>query len=61
MQTILLKRGQCVGCTRSLAEADRSPFKNDEHRDLVVCICGRIYVYDKLINSYRRASFDEVK
>lgn len=61
VQTELIKRGHCVGCTKSLAEAERRSYRNDEGKDLVACSCGRIYIYEKLINSYRRAGFEEIR
>lgn len=59
MQAELIKRGHCVGCTRALADAERKPYPGDENKELVICSCHRVFVYDKLINSYRRARFDE--
>ncbi len=61
VQKELMKRGFCVGCTRSLSTAERVPYPGEENWEFVLCRCGRIFVYDKLINSYRRAEFKEVK
>ena len=56
-----LKRGHCVACAMSLADAERSPCKDKENYELVTCKCRRVYIYDKQINSYRRAKLDEVE
>lgn len=61
VQSELLKRGHCVACAMSLADAERSPCKDKENYELVTCKCRRVYIYDKQINSYRRAKLDEVE
>ncbi len=63
VQSELIKRGHCVGCAKSLADADRSPYldKEEPNKELVTCSCRRVYVYNKQINSYRRARFDELR
>lgn len=61
VQGELIKRGHCVGCARSLADADREPHPYDESKEFVYCECRRIYIYDKQLNFYRRATVDEVK
>ena len=60
-QSELLKRGRCVADAKSLAEAEREPYPNSEEKELVICSCRRVYVYDKKLNSYRRAYLDEVQ
>ncbi len=60
VQSELIKRGYCAGCAKSLADANRKPYPGNDNKELVTCSCRRIYVYDKLINSYRRARLDEV-
>lgn len=57
----LLKRGRCVADAKSLAEGEREFYKGDGEKELVTCSCHRVYVYDKKLNSYRRAYFDEVQ
>lgn len=59
-QSELLKRGRCVADAKSLAEGGREFYPGDEEKELVICSCHRVYVYDKKLNSYRRAYFDEV-
>ncbi|MBM4401779.1 MAG: hypothetical protein FJ044_00850 [Candidatus Cloacimonetes bacterium] len=61
VQEELIKRGHCVACAMSLADADRAPYLGKENWELVTCKCRRIYIYDKQINSYRRAKIDEVE
>lgn len=60
VQTELLVRGHCVACARSLAEARRELYPGDEDKELVICHCRRVFVYDKLINSYCRARLEEM-
>ncbi len=61
VQGELIKRGYCVGCAKSLIDADREPHKDYETKELVFCTCRRVYVYDKQINHYRRAEVKEVE
>ncbi|MBU1110181.1 hypothetical protein KKB83_01005 [Patescibacteria group bacterium] len=61
VQSELIKRGHCVGCTRSLMEAKRTPYSDDSNKEVVTCQCRRVYIYDKLINHYRRAQMNEVR
>lgn len=55
VQAWLLSQGKCVGCGKLLQK------KNGEGVVRVTCECGRIYMYDSGSNSYRRATFDEIK
>lgn len=57
-QKVLLEKRLCVGCTASLDKA-RKLGKLSERRDLVECKCKRRYVYNKELNEYQRASFQE--
>ncbi len=61
VQDELIKRGHCVACAMSLADADRKPNPAKENLEFVTCKCRRVYIYDKQINSYRRARMDEIK
>ncbi|MCA9397441.1 hypothetical protein KC573_01315 [candidate division WWE3 bacterium] len=61
LQNELIKRGHCVGCGRSLADADRIPILSDEQKEIVTCSCERSYIYDKQINHYRRASEEDIQ
>ena len=58
VQAWLLSRGQCVGCGMPLQKGKREP-RNDGSEKLT-CKCGRIFIYDSKIKSYRRALFEEV-
>lgn len=60
-QQELLKRGRCVADGKPLAEAEREQYPDDENKELTTCSCRRVYVYDKTLNSYRRAHFDEIE
>jgi len=55
MQAWLLSQGKCVGCGRKLTEVEgKEPAR-------IVCVCGRIYMYDSLSRKYRRATFNEAR
>lgn len=60
VQSELVKRGHCVGCTRSLIDAERKNIASDPSKELVTCQCRRMYIYDKQLNHYRRANLDEI-
>lgn len=49
IQSWLLAKGQCVGCGRTLGKDAK-----------VTCKCGRIFIYDKLKKTHRRALFSEI-
>ncbi len=55
MQAWLLSQGRCVGCGKPL------PKKTGKGWQRINCDCKRIYMYDPLLDKYRRASLDEVK
>ena len=59
MQKVLLTRKLCPGCTRSLDEQKNREIRNNG-TDRIICECGRIYIFDRELDSYRRALFDEV-
>jgi len=58
VQAWLLSRGQCVGCGMPLKQAKREDRKDGTVK--VTCKCGRIFIYDKEKDKYRRALFEEV-
>jgi hypothetical protein len=58
LQKVLLQKRLCVGCTASLDKAKKLG-KLSERRELVECKCKRRYVYNKELNEYQRASFQE--
>jgi len=55
VQAWLLSQGKCVGCGKLL------PKKSGEGLTRISCECGRIYMYDSIGNTFRRATFDEIK
>jgi hypothetical protein len=57
-QEVLLDKGLCVGCTAPLSKAKKLGSLT-ENSELVKCKCRRIYVHDKKVNKYRRATFQE--
>lgn len=58
MQAVMLQRGLCPACTRRLDELkNRDPRPNGTTR--VECECGRIFLYDNVSNTYRRATIEE--
>ena len=60
IQKVLLVKGMCVGCSMPLSKAtDRVALGNNMER--VTCKCGRIYVHDTQIDTYRRALMNEAK
>jgi hypothetical protein len=60
LQQILLQKKQCPGCTRNLDEQyDRLTRINQTEQ--VNCACGRIFIYDRTLDVYRRALTEEVR
>jgi hypothetical protein len=60
LQARLLERHLCVACTRDLdREKHREPLTTKS--DLVICECGRAYVFDRERRRYRRAIPAEVR
>lgn len=59
VQAWLLSRGQCVGCGGSLKNGKTEKSKIKDH-DKVTCKCGRIFMFDKIAKTFRRALFEEV-
>lgn len=57
-QRVLIQKRLCVGCTSPLDKAKKLG-KLSERRELVECKCRRRYVYNKELNEYQRASFQE--
>ncbi|MBN2015513.1 hypothetical protein JW766_01645 [Candidatus Dojkabacteria bacterium] len=54
LQKILLQKGLCPGCTNSLKKAKyRIPINQETEK--VTCNCGRIYIYNQELGTYRRA------
>jgi predicted nucleic acid-binding Zn-ribbon protein len=60
LQVALLQKKLCPGCTRSLDE-QLNRITRINQTEQVECECGRIYIYDKQLEIYRRALDNEVK
>lgn len=59
LQQALIQKKMCPGCTRSLDEQlERIPRLNQTEQ--VSCECGRIFIYDKQLDTYRRALASEL-
>jgi RNase P subunit RPR2 len=59
LQKILLQKGICPGCTSQLSKAKfREP--RTEKIERVTCNCGRVYIYDNEVSTYRRALDSEI-
>lgn len=59
LQKILIQKKLCPACTSDLSLVkDRKPKRNDT--EFVTCNCGRIFVYDKDLDIYRRALESEL-
>ncbi len=56
VQAWLMSQGKCVGCGKLLV-----PGVGTEKLIRVVCVCGRIYMYDPAAKKYRRALLNEIK
>jgi uncharacterized protein with PIN domain len=60
LQKILLQKKLCPACTADLTRiTNRKPKRNDT--EFVTCNCGRIFVYDKEMDVFRRALMEEIK
>jgi predicted nucleic acid-binding Zn-ribbon protein len=57
IQAWLLSQGRCVGCNTVLSKGIK---KDVRGKTTVTCRCGRIFIYDSVKNTYRRALFDEI-
>ena len=57
-QKILLLKHLCPGCTHPLDKAHVLGLLN-ENKLMIQCKCKRIFILDKLTNTYRRATFEE--
>lgn len=55
IQAWLMSQGKCVGCGKPLLK------KEGKGQVRVVCVCGRMYMYDAASGSYRRATLAEAK
>lgn len=53
IQAWLLATGKCVGCGTPLLKGQKVSLNSESEK--VICKCGRIFIYDKKTNKYRRA------
>lgn len=60
LQKILLQKKLCPGCTQDLTSMKNRRSKTVS-TEYVYCECGRIFVYDKDLDLYRRALLEEIK
>ncbi len=59
LQKVLITKKYCPACTRNLDDCrDRQVRNNGTER--ITCKCGRIFIYDKEMDQYRRALEEEV-
>lgn len=57
IQAWLLSQGRCVGCNTPLSKGAKKEVRGNT---TITCQCGRIFIYDPIKKTYRRALFDEV-
>lgn len=55
VQVWLLSQNRCVGCGRELTSGNN---KRKGGSEKIICVCGRIFIYEK--KRYRRALIEEV-
>ena len=57
IQAWLLSQGRCVGCGEELSKGHSKVIRG---QTTVTCRCGRIFIYNRHSNTYRRALFNEI-
>lgn len=60
LQQALIQKKMCPGCTRNL-DQQFTRITRINQTEQVNCECGRIFIYDKQLETYRRALQSEVK
>lgn len=60
LQKILLQKKLCPGCTQDLTKMKDRRVKSAS-TEFVYCECGRIFVYDRDLDLYRRALVEEIR
>ncbi len=58
VQAWLLSKGSCVGCGMPLKKGKKEDRPDGTQK--VTCRCGRIFIYNRETQTYRRALFEEV-
>ena len=59
LQNVLISKKYCPGCTRQLDDQKTRQIRNND-TERITCQCGRIFIYDKSLDQYRRALQNEV-
>jgi len=59
MQKVLLQKRMCPACTRQLDKASLLESRSNG-TNAVQCECTRIFIYDKDLDTFRRALPEEV-
>lgn len=59
LQMWLLKNRRCVGCGKELLKVGKVQ-KKSAKTDFYKCECSRVYAYDKVKKSFRRALIKEL-
>ncbi|KKR50474.1 MAG: hypothetical protein UT84_C0011G0020 [Candidatus Curtissbacteria bacterium GW2011_GWA1_40_16] len=59
VQAWILLQGKCVGCGKNLSLARK--FERVDNSQKVICSCNRIFIFDKRIGRYKRATIEEAK
>lgn len=59
LQTILLQKKMCPGCTQPLKKAKIIDKKADG-TEVLECQCSRIFIHDQKLDTYRRALTEEL-
>ena len=59
LQKVLIAKKFCPGCTRSLDDLKNREIRNNG-TERIRCECGRVYIYDRDMDIYRRALIEEV-
>ena len=58
IQAWLLSQKRCVGCGKNLSLGKKEKHANDTEK--VTCSCGRVYIFNPKLKTYRRALLDEI-
>lgn len=60
LQLVLLQKHLCPGCTRNL-DQQYTRMTRINQTEQVNCECGRVFIYDRQLDVYRRALTEEVR
>lgn len=59
LQVAMLQKKFCPGCTRNLDDQKNRQVRHNG-TERIICECTRVYIYDREMDSYRRALNSEV-